>query len=200
MYANHVQVMIKRAIETDGCFGVMLPHCARSNIVVNHGTVVKITNFEPLLSCDIVPTIDGNLPRYVVQVTGLSRFKIDETRQTDASYYEGLSIRIEDREIDAGPWDPKVLEHLVTLSRSYVRKLFASIPAKAREHFEAKHGTMPLDPTDLSYWLAEFLPLNPYTLYQILPLTLVTERLQMLCNWMEVASSNHHHQQTPAFS
>ena len=169
----------------------MLPPCTQSNIVVNHGTMVKITNFEPLLSCDIVSTIDGNLPRYVVQVVGLHRFKIDETRLTDANYYEAQSVRVEDFEIDEGPWDPKALEHLVSMSRSYVKKLFASIPPTARLHFEAKHGALPLDPSDLSYWLAEFLPLNPYTLYQILPLVRVSERLQMLCNWMEVASNNH---------
>jgi Lon protease-like protein len=178
-------------IETTGTFGVILPPCTQSCLVVNHGTIVKITNFEPLLSCDIVSTIDGNLPRYVVQVTGLHRFKIEETRLTDGNYFEAQSIRVEDIEVDDGPWDIKALGKLVLLSRSYVEKLFASLPPTARQHFESKHGPIPLDPTDLSYWLAEFLPLNPYTLYQILPLNRVTKRLQLLCNWMQAASNNH---------
>ncbi|KAJ3346760.1 hypothetical protein HDU91_006959, partial [Kappamyces sp. JEL0680] len=183
------RVMTKRVIETNGVFGVMLPQCPKVKVHVTHGTLVKISSFEPLLSCDIVATCDGNLPRYVLQVSGVYRFKLTETRLNPAGYWEGLATRIEDTEIDDGPWDPREIEQLVAKSRMYVKAVMASISSTARLHFEKKHGEMPLDPSDLSYWLAEFLPLNPYTLYQLLPMERVTDRLSLLCTWMEVATA-----------
>lgn len=181
--------MIKRVIETNGLFGVMLPPCCSNSVNVIYGTLVKITGFEPLLSCDIVETCDGNLPRYVVQVSGISRFRIDQIRVNDAGYHEGLATRIEDVDIDTGNWDPRELEALVARSRTFVKSLLNSIPETARIHFESKHGQMPLDPSDLSFWLAEFLPLNPYVLYQIMTLDKVTDRLQLLCSWMEATKT-----------
>jgi Lon protease-like protein len=181
--------MIKRVIETNGLFGVMLPPCASDSVNVVYGTMVRITGFEPLLSCDIVQTCDGNLPRYVVQVSGISRFKIEQIRCSDAGYYEGLATRVEDIDIDSGNWDPRELEILVTRSREFVKSLLISIPETARIHFESKHGQMPLDPSDLSFWLAEFLPLNPYVLYQIMTLDRVSDRLKLLCGWMEATQA-----------
>ena len=183
--------MMKRVIETNGIFGVMLPPCLEDGGVIDHGTMVKITGFEPLLSCDIIPTIEGNLPRYVVQVTGLNRFKVQSSRLCDGGYHEGLASRIEDFEVDGDPnWEPKELETLVTLARFYVKSLFESLPECTRVHFEKKHGPMPSCPSDLSFWLADFLPLHPYTLYQIMPMTRVIDRLKLLCQWMEMATNN----------
>lgn len=163
----------------------MLPPCIQSLVKVECGTLVRITSFEPLLSCDIVSTCDGNLPRYVVQVVGVSRFRALDTRTSDAGYTECLVSRIEDTEVDDRDWDPKHLEALIRRCRSYIQTLLESIPESARKHFERTHGEMPVDACELSFWLAEFLPLNPYTLYQILPLDSVVARLTLLCSWMD---------------
>lgn len=186
----NLQVMIKRIIETNGLFGVMLPPCVQSSVLISCGTLVRITGFEPLLSCDIVGTCDGNLPRYVVRVIGVSRFKIDQIRISNAGFHEGLATRIEDLEVDAfdGEWNPRELEDLVARSRTFVKSLFASIPPSARDHIQKRHGQMPLDPCDLSFWLAEFLPMNPYTLYQVMPLEKVCDRLRLLNSWMEATT------------
>ncbi len=184
------RVMTKRVIETNGIFGVTLPPNPQSDPVITHGTLVKISHFDPLLSCDILPTCDGNLPRYVLQVSGLYRFAILETRLNEAGYWEGLAQRVEDIEVDDGIWNPKELENLVVKCRLHVKNILESLPKSARHYFQNKHGEMPKDPSDFSYWLAEFLPLNPYTTYAILPLDRVVDRLNLLCSWIEAASFN----------
>jgi Lon protease-like protein len=165
----------------------MLP--STSSCRVEYGTLVQISTFEPLVSCDIIPTIDGNLPRYVVNVSGVYRFKICETRLTDANYYEALCIRIEDNELEDSNWDPRNLEVLVQQARDFIKRLLNTVPQPARLYFDRKHGKMPLDPSDLSFWLGEVLPLNPYTLYKLVPIVNLEERLKVLCGWLEEACS-----------
>ncbi|KAJ2990899.1 hypothetical protein HDV02_004079 [Globomyces sp. JEL0801] len=181
------RVMIKRAIETNGQFGVMLPPTHNSNIQC--GTVVRITRFDPLLSCDIVATVDGNLPRYVCQVKGITRFRIQQTETTDAGYINARVTLFEDQDPDTPPFQPQQLEQLVYQCRSFVIKLLDSMPPTARLHFERQHGKMPNDCTELSFWLGEFLPLNPYVLYQLIPIVKVEDRLRLLCEWLEKAST-----------
>ncbi|KAJ3258642.1 hypothetical protein HK103_003431 [Boothiomyces macroporosus] len=183
--ARH-RVMIKRCIETNRRFGCILPPHAGVN--VNHGTIVQITKFEPLLSCDIISTVDGNLPRYVVEVQGVARFRIDRVEFTDAGYHKALVTRIEDIDYDTVPnWEPSCLENMVGQARQFVTQLLNSIPTTARLHFERKFGKMPASPYEFSFWLAEFLPLNPYILYQLLPLNTVCARMQLLCKWLQEA-------------
>ena len=181
------RVMIKRVIETSKKFGAMLPCSGEQEI--EYGTMVEITQYEPLLSCDIIPTIDGNLPRYVVQVQGISRFKISSVRMTDAGYYEALCTRIEDLEYEGTSWDPKLLESLVQNCRQKIQALLSAIPTTARLHMDRKFGKMPSDPEEFSFWLGEILPLNHYVLYKILPMTRVEDRLMQLQAWLDAAMS-----------
>ncbi|EGF81520.1 hypothetical protein BATDEDRAFT_87470 [Batrachochytrium dendrobatidis JAM81] len=82
-------------------------------------------------------------------------------------------------------WDPSALVTLIYKARHFVLKLLASLPMAARHHFERQHGKMPDDPAELSFWLAEFLPLNPYVLYALLPLKSVTGRMRLICSWID---------------
>lgn len=173
----------------------MLPNCG-SNLI-QYGTLCQITSFQPLLSCDIAQTIDGNLPRYVVNVTATSRFKIENTRISNGGYHEALSTRIEDFELEDFDWVPTKLESLVKKARDFCDIILGSLPPSARLYFDRKNGKMPLDPAELSFWLGEMLPLNPYTLYRLLPIQSVEERLAILCQWLEEASKHSCFSQVP---
>ena len=182
---EHYRVMIKRVLESTMKFGAMLPCSANDEI--EYGTIVEITKFEPLLSCEIIRTCDGNLPRYVIEVQGLSRFKISSVRLTSGNYYEALCTRVEDQDFENTDWDPKHLELLITNCRQKISTLLQNLPSTAKLHMDRKYGTMPNEPEEFSFWLAEVLPLNQYLLYKILGMTRVEERLEQLLQWLEMA-------------
>jgi Lon protease-like protein len=159
----------------------MLPQVP--NNPIQYGTLVEITTFEPLLNCDILPTCDGNLPRYVVHIKAISRFRVDQWDSKD-DIPMGLVTRLEDDEPD-----PESLEGFVTKARDFVAELMKKIPPQARLYLERKHGVMPMDPSDFSFWLGSFLPMNPFVLYQLMPLTNITKRMELLCTWLAEAVS-----------
>ncbi|KAH6576072.1 hypothetical protein BASA62_001618 [Batrachochytrium salamandrivorans] len=246
MFEPRYRVLIKRCLEGNRRFGMVMPRpsCSGGSLCMDHGTLVYIKHFEPLLSCDIVSTVEGNLPRYVVEVTALHRFRILSMEKNSAGYMEGYVERVEDIEpedectnsslhrpettlplcslsqaplsrtfsqshpssqgteqqqvnhppLRSQEWDPSALVTLVYRARRFISGLLASLPPAARLHFDRQHGAMPSDPADLSFWLAEFLPLNPYILYALLPLKSVTERMALICTWIEQTSTDHEHQ------
>ena len=49
---------------------------------------------------------------------------------------------------------------------------------------------MPDDPSELSFWIAEFLPVNPYVLYQLLPSESVEARLMLINEWIQQCTVN----------
>lgn len=187
------RVMMKRCIEKNKKFGIVLPKSNHPNCkggndgIMEYGTLVSIRNFEPLLNCDIVPTMDGNLPRYMVEVVGMYRFKILSITTNEAGYLEGTIQRIEDTEPEdeQSDWNPGNLAQNVHYAKAFVKNLLQSLPPPARLHFQRQHGLMPDDPGDLSFWLAELLPLHPYVLYDMLPMVSVTERMTLIRHWLE---------------
>ena len=198
---------MKRCIEGNRRFGIVLPRPANSPgfPCMDFDTMVFIRHFEPLLNCDIVPTVEGNLPRYMTQILGLTRFKIHSLEPNEAGYLDGYVERFEDVEpedrffdvqdsVEGKPrmqnpknqnWDPMELAALVHRARRFVKTLLATLSNEARLHFRRKHGEMPQDPADLSFWFTELFPLDPYTLYTLLPLTDATERMKIICNWID---------------
>ena len=182
----HYRVMIKRVLETSRKFGCMLPD--NNETKIEYGTIVEITQFEPLLSCDIITTCDGNLPRYVLQIQGLSRFKLQGVRCTNAGYFEGLCERFEDIEdSELVAWNPQKLEQLVLCCHQKITRLLNSIPDTARLHFERKYGKMPTECCEFSWWLGEVLPVNQYVLYKILGERRVESRLEIVSGWLDSA-------------
>ena len=186
-------------MEKNNEFGVILPNDSRNSaggVCCEYGTVVRISHSESLGHGDLVPTIDGLMPRFIIETKGMCRFKVLSVHVSDAGYMEGVVQRIEDNEPeDDNPkdWNPQLLSKLCTEVRSFVHQMLDSVPEAAKEHFERKHGKMPDNPYDLSFWLAEFLPLNPYTLYTLLPLTSCVERLQIECEWIRRALQTARH-------
>jgi Lon protease-like protein len=186
MFEPRYRAMIKKAMETNKEFGIVMPE--ESGSCKSYGTLVRITHAEPLLNCDILDTPEGPLPRYMVETLGLYRFKIIELSFSSIGYAEALVEPMHDEDPEDIPHDPAQLDALVEQARYFVTRLLMSVPPTARLHFERKHGKMPSDASRFSFWLAEFLPMNPYTLYQLLPLTNVLERMRLICDWIQEAS------------
>lgn len=187
MFESRYRVMMKRCIETDRKFGVVLPSInSGPTPCVEYGTVMYIKQFEPLLGSDILATEAGNLPRYVVECEALYRIKLSNIVKDSAGYFIADVLRIEDTEPeDLDNWNPERLTHLVHGARQFVDGILSNLPPPARYHFERQHGKMPLDPAELSFWMADFLPLNPYVLFQLLPLTQVDHRMSLICEWLQ---------------
>jgi Lon protease-like protein len=154
-----------------------------------YGCIMQIRHFQPLLNCDIIETIDGNLPRYVVECDALYRFKIDDLETTDAGYYSAAISRIDDVEPDDLPgFNPCFLAGLLGTARDAVQGILGALPPSARFHFERQHGKMPVGAYELSFWLAEFLPVGPYVAYGLLGITSVERRMEMVVAWLRKCS------------
>ncbi|KAJ3325416.1 hypothetical protein HDV06_004275 [Boothiomyces sp. JEL0866] len=194
IFEPRYRAMIKRCLDGNSEFGVVLPNPnnqSANSVCVEYGTVVKIKRHEQLTRGDYVPTEEGDLPRYMLETQGVYRFKINHLEQSTAGYYTATVDRIEDVEPeDANPdWDPSELEALCLKAREFVSILISSVPPTARLHFERKYGKIPESPSELSYWLAGCLPLNPYTLSTLLPISSVVERMKIICNWIDQSRS-----------
>jgi Lon protease-like protein len=186
MFEPRYRAMIKKCMETNKEFGIVLSQeCGGCK---SFGTLVRITHAEALVNCDLAATPIGELPRYVVETVGLYRFKIMELSMSSIGYTEAVVEPLHDEDPEDVPHNPCHLETLMGQAQAFVGKLLLSVPPTARLHFERKHGNMPNDPSRFSFWLAEFLPMNPYTIYQLLPLTNVLERMQLICAWINEAS------------
>jgi hypothetical protein len=177
------RLMFHRSVENKK-LAVMLPRCKEKNIIF--GTVVNIDQWEPLLSCDVVTTCDGNLPRYVATVTALYIFRLEDVRQIDG-YHEGLVTRMEDRCVEDYAWDPKMMEQLVQHSRQKISRLLGCMSDTARLHLERKFGVMPNEVAKFCFWLAQVLPIGQITLYELLTLRSDEDRLRLICHWLDTA-------------
>jgi Lon protease-like protein len=186
MFEPRYRAMIKKCMDSNREFGIAMPQ--ENGSCKPFGTLVRITHAEALVNCDVVATPEGDLPRFVIETVGLYRFKILELSVSPIGYTEAVVEPLHDEDPEDIPHEPCRLEELVEEARSFVAKLLLSVPPTARLHFERKHGKMPNDPSRFSFWLAEFLPMNPYTLYQLLPLTNVLERMELICSWIQEAS------------
>ncbi|KAJ3304721.1 hypothetical protein HDV03_002406 [Kappamyces sp. JEL0829] len=196
MFEPRYRALIKRCLEGNREFGAVLPSTTSESdgsLCCEYGTVLRITHSEALVHGDFLPTAEGDLPRFIIETIGMYRFKILSVEMTEAGYLEGLVQRIEDIEpedSDPNDWNPVLLSQLCTEAREFVFNMMQQIPHSIRPQFERRHGRMPEDPYDLSFWLAKMLPLNPYTTYTLLPLTSCVERLQILCAWIRRAFAN----------
>jgi Lon protease-like protein len=187
MFEPRYRAMIKTCMEQNKEFGIVMP--LDSQNCQEYGTLVKLTHSEALMNCDIIETEKGPLPRYVVETIGLYRFKIISCQASPLGFSVARIQPIHDQDFEDIPnFQPTLLDSLVEQARKFVSNLLLSVPPTARLHFERKHGKMPQDPSRFSFWLAEFLPMNPYTLYQLLPITNVVDRMQLICNWIGQAS------------
>ncbi|KAI8901332.1 PUA-like domain-containing protein [Globomyces pollinis-pini] len=192
IFEPRYRALVKKCLESDKQFGIILPSKDRSSPCAEFGTVVRISHHESIASGELVETNEGLLPRFIIETEGLYRFKTLSVEENIDGYMEAVIERIEDIEPeDKDPnWDHESLERLESTARTFVNRLISSVPVTARLHFERKHGIMPTDIGDFSFWLAGILPLNPYISAQLLPLTCVSDRLKLICDWISRATTS----------
>ena len=189
IFESRYRVMIKRLMEGKKEFGILLPNQNQnfsSKVSVEYGTVVRIVECVSLLESDLVETSEGFLPRYVIDTHGIYRFKVISTLQNPDGYYDAQIERVDDLEPEdmIEGWNPCNLEEMCNEAKSYFDHMLSTIPECGRAHLEKKFGKMPLDPNDLSFWLAAMLPLSPYTVAELLPMTCVCDRMKRVCEWL----------------
>ena len=167
--------------------------------------MVEVTHLQPLLDGS-VDTSEGPLPRFMIQCQGVYRFKVLERSRDPAGYDVGLVERMYDIEPE-DEWNspaqseqdsvfpPEIhtsgsLIGLVCKTRSFVTNLLDSLSPEDRIMLESQNGPMPEDISDLPFWIADIVPLNPYTLYELLTIASVHERLEVICRWIDRTRSS----------
>ncbi|TPX72342.1 hypothetical protein SpCBS45565_g00416 [Spizellomyces sp. 'palustris'] len=198
IFEPRYRVMIQRCMATNKRFGICLPNrhptLTSSAPYVNHGTLVEIRHVEPIPSREPpVQTPEGPLPRFLIEVIGIHRFRVLD-RSVDPTGYNVASM---ERVEDILPEDdssislslrrtiPEQLNILTQRIQSFTQDLLTSLPQQARTTFQNQHGQPPSDWSDLCYWVAGFLPLSPYRLYELLSLNSVLARLEKVCEWID---------------
>jgi Lon protease-like protein len=180
--------MIKRCLDTSKTFGLVLP--AKNNLTgnpsVEFGTLMYIKEFIPIIS-DVISTIDGNLPGYLIECDGMMRFKIMSYTMNSGGFYDARIKMVHDIEPeDQVPiWNPNIVSNLFKKVRSVVNDKISILPPSVKFHFESQFGSIPNNPNELSFWIAQFIPVDSYVLYQLLEMTQVDQRLELVCQWLE---------------
>ncbi|KAJ3089440.1 hypothetical protein HK102_006399 [Quaeritorhiza haematococci] len=82
-------------------------------------------------------------------------------------------------------YDPIHLHRLVRRARLFIRNTYTALVPAARLQLERAFGPPPDDPADLSFWLANLLPVGMDVKYELLAVTSVEERLERVCAWID---------------
>jgi Lon protease-like protein len=180
------RALVKSCLDGNKEFGIVMPD--GNNSCREYGSLVKIIAWQPLESHDLVQTTKGLLPRFMIQTRALHRIKIISLRQNEAGYQEAIVERLDDFEPEnLKDFNPEYLDSLIKKCDLFVNTLLSSAPPNAKLAFNRKHGISPEDPMKYSFWLAGILPLNPLTLYNLLPIVDVTSRMEFICKWIDAA-------------
>jgi Lon protease-like protein len=191
IFTINIKVMIKRCLETSKTFGLVLP--PQNNVTgspcLEFGTMMHIRDFIPVLS-DVIPTVDGNLPGYLIQCDGTIRFKIIRYAINSGGFYDARIKMVYDIEPEDNVpfWNPNLFSNLVNKATSLVNSKISMLSSDERFRFDRQYGCKPDNPNELSFWIAQFIPLESYILYQLLQINQVGQRLELLCQWMENGS------------
>ena len=189
-------------MEKNKRFGICLSN-ERGNGYMDFGTMVEIELMRPIPGeCEETP--DGPLPRYLIQVKGKYRFRILERSRDSFGYHEAKVQRVFDIEPE-DEWtlnsvcstsngnstparqDPTVFTQLVCKTRFFVSSLLDSLAQDDRVKLVAEKGNMPEDLSLLPFWISDILPLSPYILYQILEVSSLSKRYELICGWIDRA-------------
>jgi Lon protease-like protein len=183
--------MIKRCLETSKTFGLVLPpqNDLTGTPCLEFGTMMHIRDFIPIVS-DLITTVDGNLPGYIIECDGTIRFKIISHTMNSAGFYEARIKMVYDIEPEDNVpiWNPDLFSNLLNKVRSLVNDKISILSPNSRFQFKRQFGDIPNSPNELSFWIAQFIPVDSYIIYQLLPITQVDERLELCCQWLEKCS------------
>jgi Lon protease-like protein len=192
-FTINIKVMIKRCLETSKTFGlVLLPQNNEpGSLCLEFGTMMHIKDFIPILS-DVISTVDGNLPGYLIECDGTIRFKIIQYVMNSAGFYEARIQMVYDIEPEDNVpcWNPDLFSTLLNRVISLVTDKISILSPNARFHFDRQFGAIPNNPNKLSFWIAQLIPLDSYIIYELLKISQVDQRLELVCKWLERCSVN----------
>jgi Lon protease-like protein len=151
--------------------------------------MMHIKDFIPIVS-DIISTVDGNLPGYLIECDGTIRFKIIEYTMNSGGFYEARIKMVYDIEPEDNIpfWNPVLFSNLLNKVKTLVNSKLSILSCDARFHFDRQYGDIPDNPNDLSFWIAQFIPMDSYIIYELLHMTQVDQRLELVYRWLENCS------------
>ncbi|KAJ3038016.1 hypothetical protein HDV00_001060 [Rhizophlyctis rosea] len=101
IFEPRYRVLIRRAMQTNRRFGVCLPSPTPSGNgmdYLEYGTIVEVTQCEPVHGSEEMETSEGLLPRYFIECRGVVRFRVLGRNMTPEGYNEAWVERVEDVE------------------------------------------------------------------------------------------------------
>ncbi|EXF82244.1 ATP-dependent protease La domain-containing protein [Colletotrichum fioriniae PJ7] len=212
VFEPRYRLMIRRALEGDRTFGMVLPQrprTANDTHFVQYGTLLRIVNAEYFA--------DG---RSLIETSGISRFRITrhgildgylvgkieriddisiaeeedleatETQQALERYESAATHQSEDsslpRPITTTPEDLSTMptSDLLSLGVSFVQRMRQQSVPWLAQRMLAIYGECPNDPALFPWWFASILPAKEYEKYKLLETRSVRERLKICCGWI----------------
>ncbi|KXH31032.1 ATP-dependent protease La domain-containing protein [Colletotrichum simmondsii] len=212
VFEPRYRLMIRRALEGDRTFGMVLPQrprTANDTHFVQYGTLLRIVNAEYFA--------DG---RSLIETSGISRFRITrhgildgylvgkieriddisiaeeedleatETQQALERYESAATHQSEDSSLPRPPTTtPEDLStmptsDLLSLGVSFVQRMRQQSVPWLAQRMLAIHGECPNDPALFPWWFASILPAKEYEKYKLLETRSVRERLKICCGWI----------------
>ncbi|OHE92762.1 ATP-dependent protease La domain-containing protein [Colletotrichum orchidophilum] len=212
VFEPRYRLMIRRALEGDRTFGMVLPQrprTANDTHFVQYGTLLRIVNAEYFA--------DG---RSLIETSGISRFRITrhgildgylvgkieriddmsiaeeedleatETQRALERYESAATHQSEDstmpRPITTTPEDLSTMptSDLLTLGVSFVQRMRQQSVPWLAQRMLAIYGECPNDPALFPWWFASILPAKEYEKYKLLETRSVRERLKICCGWI----------------
>jgi len=212
VFEPRYRLMIRRALEGDRTFGMVLPQrprTANDTHFVEYGTLLRIVNAEYFA--------DG---RSLIETIGVSRFRITRHGILDG-YLVGKIERLDDISIaeeedleanetqhalerfdsaathqseDSTTSGPPMTtsedlakmptSELLSFGVSFVERMRQqSVPWLAQRMLTI-YGECPNDPALFPWWFASILPAKEYEKYKLLETRSVRERLKICCGWI----------------
>ncbi|KAK1999849.1 ATP-dependent protease La domain-containing protein [Colletotrichum falcatum] len=212
VFEPRYRLMIRRALEGDRTFGMVLPQrprTANDTHFVEYGTLLRIVNAEYFA--------DG---RSLIETIGVSRFRItrhgildgylvgkierlddisiaeeedleaNETQQALERFDSAATHQSEDSTTSAPPMTTSEdlakmpTSELLSLGVSFVDRMRQqSVPWLAQRMLTI-YGECPNDPALFPWWFASILPAKEYEKYKLLETRSVRERLKICCDWI----------------
>ncbi|KAF4783306.1 ATP-dependent protease La domain-containing protein [Colletotrichum scovillei] len=212
VFEPRYRLMIRRALEGDRTFGMVLPQrprTANDTHFVQYGTLLRIVNAEYFA--------DG---RSLIETSGISRFRITrhgildgylvgkieriddisiaeeedleatETQQALERYESAATHQSEDSSLPRPPTTtPEDLStmptsDLLSLGVSFVQRMRQQSVPWLAQRMLAIYGECPNDPALFPWWFASILPAKEYEKYKLLETRSVRERLKICCGWI----------------
>jgi len=212
IFEPRYRLMIRRALEGDKTFGMVLPRRARASsdpYFHELGTLLRITNahFYP----------DG---RSLIETIGISRFRVTGHGMTDG-YAVGKIERIDDISLEEeeaseaqeispassergstgsptsmdrksrssdtprGPdLDAMSTAALMEFALAFVARMRAQSVPWLTARMTSIYGECPGDPGLFPWWLASILPVRDIEKYRLLGTSSVRDRLKICCSWI----------------